>query len=121
MDFIESQLENLFKKHYSSKESFLKKYNALKESVDNDKDNVANDICGIHRRLIELQNDINDINNKPSLLVYRNYINKCYDECNKTKKDISYNDKIYLGHIYVLYILVCLLIGVQVKVYYGTI
>ena len=53
MDFIEGQIENLFKKHY-----------LLKEDIDNDKDNIANDICGIHKRLIELQNDIKVINDK---------------------------------------------------------
>ncbi len=106
MDFIEGQIDNLFKKHY-----------LLKEDIDNDKDNVANDISGIHRRLIELQNDIKVINDKQSLSVYRNYINQCYEECINTKKNISYNDKIYLGHIYVLYMLVIILIGIQVKVY----
>lgn len=101
MDLLENQIEIIFRKHY-----------ALKESIDQDKEYNNNDISGIHKRLIELQLEINELK-KVTRCDYTKHINTCYDECVKLNKNISINNKIYLGHIYVLYVCVMLLIIIE--------
>lgn len=118
MDLIESQLEILFKKHYALKESIDQN-----KSYDNDTyESIQNDINGIHKRICEfdqMKKNIYELQDKYKDMYPQtnHYINQCYAVCSKTRENVVINDRIYLGHIYILYFMITTLICIELFIY----